>query len=100
MHLIFKRFLKTLLILPLCFLLFACSKISQKNFEKIQNNMTMDQVIAILGEPTHSENINIAGISGTSAVWKDDSHGEIDIQFLNNRVIVKAYSKPSKDDHD
>jgi hypothetical protein len=54
--------------------------------------MTMKEVIAILGEPTHSESINILGIAGTSAVWKD-KNAEIDIQFLNNMVAVKAYSK-------
>jgi hypothetical protein len=91
-HKTIKFFLKIALILPLCILLLSCSKISQKNFEKIKNNMTMDEVIAILGEPTNSENINIAGISGTSAVWKDND-AEIDIQFLNGHVIVKAYSK-------
>ena len=97
MNYVAKLLLKSLFILPLCFLLFACSKISQKNFEKIENNMTMAQVVAILGEPTNTENISVAGISGTSAVWKNDANGEIDIQFLNNRVIVKAYSKPSKE---
>ncbi|VVC76620.1 hypothetical protein AQUSIP_19430 [Aquicella siphonis] len=75
-----------------CFILLGCSKLSQENFDKIQTNMTMKEVIAILGEPTSSESINIAGISGTSAVWKD-SNAEIDIQFLNDRVTVKAYSK-------
>ncbi len=75
-----------------CVLLVACSKITQQNFDQIKNNMTMKEVIALLGEPTSSESINIAGISGTSAVWKDEN-AEIDIQFLNDRVAVKAYSK-------
>jgi len=95
MQTMFKTF-KILLILPVICLLFSCSKISQKNFEKIQNNMTMTEVIALLGEPTSTENINLAGLSGTSAVWKD-TNGEIDIQFLNSRVVVKAYSKASKE---
>lgn len=53
----------------------------------------MQEVVALLGEPTSAESINIAGISGTSAVWKDNN-AEIDIQFLNDRVTVKAFSKP------
>lgn len=83
---------KVFVALCLCLLITACSKITQTNFEKIQNNMTMKQVIAILGEPTSSESITIAGISGTSAVWKDRK-GEIDIQFLNDQVAVKSFSK-------
>ncbi len=80
-----------------CVFLVACSKITQTNFDKIKNNMAMKDVIAILGEPTNSESINIAGISGTSAVWKN-KEAEIDIQFLNDRVTVKAFSKLSNQD--
>lgn len=87
-----KSFLKTLLITFCCIALLACSKISQNNFEKIKNDMTMKQVITILGEPTSAESVNIMGISGTSAVWKD-TQAEIDIQFLNDKVAVKAFSR-------
>jgi hypothetical protein len=92
----FKQIYPTLRIVLLgllCAIIISCSKISQKNYEKINTNMTMQEVVAILGEPTNSESINIAGISGTSAVWKDQS-SEIDIQFLNDRVAVKSFSKP------
>jgi hypothetical protein len=78
----------------LLFMLFACSKVTQVNFDKIRNNMTMKDVIAILGGPTSSESVTIAGISGTSAIWKEND-AEIDIQFLNDKVTVKTYSKPS-----
>lgn len=78
--------------LCLCALILSCSKLTQNNFEKIKSNMTMKEVIAILGEPTNSESITIAGISGTSAVWKNNE-AEVDIQFLNDRVTVKTFSK-------
>jgi hypothetical protein len=91
MRYLFKS--RLLLALFFCMTLIACSKISQTNFDKINTNMTMKEVVAILGEPTSSESINIAGISGTSAVWKD-KNAEIDIQFLNDKVTVKAFSKP------
>jgi hypothetical protein len=91
---------KTILCLSLfallCTLLFACSKISQKNFDKIKNDMTMQEVVSILGEPSSAESINVVGISGTSAVWKDKD-AEIDIQFLNERVAVKSFSKLSEE---
>ena len=72
--------------------LLACSKITQNNFEKIKPNMSMQEVVTLLGEPSSSESIMIVGISGTSAVWKDEQ-AEIDIQFLNNKVTVKSFSK-------
>src|SRR5205085_7412160 len=87
-----KTIVRTFLLTSLCIFLFACSKYSQSNFEKIKDNMSMKEVIAILGEPTNSESINIMGIAGTSAVWKD-KHAEIDIQFLNDVVAVKSFSK-------
>ncbi|MBX3708558.1 MAG: outer membrane protein assembly factor BamE [Gammaproteobacteria bacterium] len=87
-----KNLLRLLLTTCLCLLILACSKLTQENFDKIKPEMTMQEVIAILGEPTSAESINIAGISGTSAVWKDN-YAEIDIQFLNDKVTVKAFSK-------
>jgi hypothetical protein len=91
------QLLKVLITLFFCIFLFACSsKVSQNNFEKIKTNMIMKEVIVILGEPTSSESVNIAGVSGTSAVWKD-SDAEIAIQFLNDRVAVKAFSKFNED---
>lgn len=86
-----KTLLQSLALALLCMLVLACSKLSQQNFDKIQTNMTMKEVIAIIGQPTSSESINVAGISGTSAVWKNKD-AEIDIQFLNDRVAVKAFS--------
>lgn len=52
----------------------------------------MNEVTAILGAPTSSESLSIAGVSGTSAVWKDKQN-EIDIQFLNDRMTVKTFGK-------
>lgn len=82
------------LITATCCLLLACSKVTQENFNKIKPNMTMKEVISILGEPTNSDSVNIAGISGTSAIWKE-KEAEIDIQFLNDKVTVKSFSKSS-----
>ncbi len=86
---------KSLLILFVVFLITSCSKVTQSNFDKIKPNMTMQEVITVLGEPTNSDSINIAGISGTSAVWQGNN-AEINIQFLNNRVTIKVFNKPNK----
>jgi hypothetical protein len=81
------------LLICFCLTLLACSRVTRTNFEKIQPGMTMQAVVAVLGEPTESEGVNFAGISGTSAVWRG-KNGEISIQFLNNRVQIKSFSQP------
>lgn len=74
-------------------LLAACgSKISAENFERIQNGMTQKEVIAILGEPTETSSVNIAGVSGGMAAWKD-GNTVISVQFLNDKVQAKQLSK-------
>jgi len=77
-----------------CVSLVSCSgsKISQANFEKIQTGMTLAQVQAILGEPTESASLDVAGFSGTGSKWQA---GEvtITIQFVNGKVIAKQLSK-------
>ena len=82
--------------LAMSLLIIACSKLTQENFSKIKLGMTMQQVTSILGEPTNVEKINIAGISGTSATWQNDE-AQIDIQFLNEQVTVKAFSRHKKE---
>ena len=74
------------------FLLVACSKINSANFEQIKPGMTMAQVVKILGEPTSVESVNIAGISGTSASWKNHD-ATVVIQFFNDQVGIKTFSK-------
>jgi hypothetical protein len=91
-----KYVAKVLAIFVISVTLVACSKISQKNFDKIQPNMSMSDVIAILGNPSSSDSMMISGISGTSAVWKDEN-AEINIQFLNNKMVVKSFSKEKGD---
>jgi hypothetical protein len=90
-----KSIFKILFLMVICFLLFACSRITQENFEKIKPGMTSKEVMAILGEPTSSDSVNIAGVSGTASIWKD-RHAEIDIQFLNDKVLVKFFNKANE----
>ncbi|OGT57726.1 MAG: hypothetical protein A3F14_04880 [Gammaproteobacteria bacterium RIFCSPHIGHO2_12_FULL_43_28] len=83
---------KLFAILCLCLAMTACSRITQDNFNKVRPNMTMQEVTAILGTPTSSESIDIGGISGTSAIWEKDDI-QITIQFLNDKVLLKNFSK-------
>ena len=84
-------------VLAVCFAisLAACgSKVTAERFSEIQYEMTQDQVYAILGEPTHSSSINIAGLSGTIATWEDPgADTKITIQFFNERVKIKNLAK-------
>lgn len=86
-----KNIIKTALVISMCLMLAACNRVSQRNFDKIQSSMTMQQVTQILGEPTNSDSVMIAGVSGTSAVWSDGKN-EITIQFLNGKVFFKTFS--------
>ena len=80
----------SLLILSLA-LLGCNSKINQENYQKIQNGMTLEEVKAILGEPTDVQTAGIGGLSGTSAVWKNKEGAKIDIKFVNNKVQLKTF---------
>lgn len=84
---------KCLLLMSLFVVLIACTKVTQENYTKLQVGMSMQQVIAILGEPTDSKSADIMGVSVTSADWKSQGV-EIDIQFLNDQVEIKSFSKP------
>jgi len=87
-------------LVPVIVLLFvtlaACgSKINQANFDKIEAEMTEEEVQRILGEPTESSSLNIGGLSGASSTWTDEE-ATISIQFFNGKVKVKEFSKPGK----
>ena len=71
----------------------ACgSKISAENFERIRTGMTQKEVAAILGEPTETSAVSIAGLSGGMATWRD-GNTEISVQFLNDKVQAKQLSR-------
>jgi hypothetical protein len=73
----------------------ACgSKVNESNYTKIEIDMTEEQVRSLLGTPTDSSGINVAGLSGTSSKWVS-KEGTINVQFLNGKVKAKAFSKPS-----
>jgi len=78
-----------------CVLLVACSRVTQANFDKIKPNMNMSEVVAIIGEPTSTQNITIAGIKTiVSALWQG-RNAEISIQFMNGHVFTKFFNLSS-----
>ena len=57
--------------------------------------MAQKDVIALLGEPTETSNVSIAGLSGGMATWRDGST-MISVQFVNDKVQGKQLSRESK----
>ena len=74
-------------------LLAACSKVTQENFARIQDGMSEQEVIAILGSPTESTSASALGISGTSSKWAG-SDAVITVRFVNGKRALKSYDKP------
>lgn len=86
--------LALVLLLALALSLAACgTSYDQETYDKIKINMSLKEVIAIMGEPSESKGMSLGGMSGTSATWKDDN-GTITLQFVNGKVKVKTFTKP------
>ena len=89
-----KNLGKTAATVVLAIFLTACgSPINQQNYDKIQNDMTLEQVTAILGPASESQSAGVGPLSGTQAVWKDKSGFTITILFVNDKVKMKNSSK-------
>ena len=74
------------------FLLVGCTRLTQENYNKIEEGMAYQDVLTILGEPTESKSIGIGPLSGTAATW-DDGTTRISIKFLNEKVQLKSLEK-------
>lgn len=85
---------RTVLLLLLLALAACGSKVNESNYAKIEIDMTEEQVTSLLGAPSESSSMNVAGLSGTSSKWVA-KEGTINVQFLNGKVKAKAFSKPS-----
>jgi hypothetical protein len=86
--------MRTLLLALALALLAACSKVTQENFARVQEGMSEQEVIALLGEPTESNSVNVLGISGTTSRWVSGDT-EIVIRFVNGQVALKRFDRPA-----
>lgn len=77
----------------LVLLLAACSKVSEENFARIDEGMTEEQVMAILGKPTKASSVSVLGVSGTTARWVGNG-ATITVRFVNGKVALKSFDKP------
>lgn len=87
-----RRFL--LALLAAC-LIAACSRVTQENFLKIQDGMSEEEVIALLGRPTESNSVNVLGVSGTASRWVGGD-AVITVRFVNGKVALKSFDKPGQ----
>jgi hypothetical protein len=83
------------LALALLLVLAACSKVNQENFAKIQDGMSEEQVIAILGKPSESTSVNVLGVQGTSARWVSGD-ATITVRFVGGKAALKTFDQPPK----
>ncbi len=68
-----------------------CSRINQSNFDKVEDGMTYEEVVRILGEPKDQKSVGVGPLSASTAEWRD-GEAVISIQFLNGKVKVKSFS--------
>jgi hypothetical protein len=73
-----------------CLLLTGCDRVTRENYAKIQNGMTMDEVVAILGEPIETASVGIGPLEATTAQWKGKK-GMVSIQFVDQKVRIKRF---------
>lgn len=84
--------MRTLIALGLALTLVACSKVTQENYARIQNGMTEQEVVALLGNATESGSVSVLGVSGGSSKWVDKDV-VISIQFVNGEVVGKSFDR-------
>jgi len=88
-----KQMIRIASVVVLAIFLAACGKkLTQENFNKIDNGMPYADVVKILGEPQSSEGGGAFGITAGTSVWRDDTH-QVTIVFLNEKVTSKAFSE-------
>ena len=83
---------RPLLALLVALLMVACSKVNQENFLKVQEGMSEEEVISLLGRPTESNSVNVLGVSGTASRWVAGDT-EVTVRFVNGKVAFKSFDK-------
>lgn len=65
------------------------SRLTAENCSKIVDDMTLEQVTAILGPPTDNKTIGVGPLSATTVTW-EDQHMKINVKFLNDKSGLKT----------
>ncbi len=77
--------MKAYLVLPviLATFLFGCSKLTQKNYDKLKTGMAFDEVEAILGKPTSCSE----AIFTRNCTWGTEKRN-VAVVFVGGKVIL------------
>src|SRR3954468_21832656 len=84
--------LAALVALLAALLIAACSKVNQENFLKVQEGMSEEEVISLLGRPAASNSVNVLGVSGPASRWVAGDTA-ITVRFVNGKVAFKSFDK-------
>jgi len=68
------------------------SNVNEENFARIEDGMTEQQVIDLLGTPTETSSMGALGVSGSAAVWTEGD-ARISVQFVNGKVRLKQFDR-------
>ncbi|PTQ71169.1 outer membrane protein assembly factor BamE [Pseudomonas sp. GV071] len=77
--------LRRFLLLSVCVLITACSKVNQDNYSKITVGMNKAEVENLLGTPS-----DCSGALGLSSCTWGDKERYISIQYAGDKVVVFA----------
>ncbi len=82
-------------------LLAACTQpVSRAQFDRVENNMSFDDVVRILGNPKDLNSIDLGplgglgGLESAEAVWQSNKAMAY-VRFVNGQVTVKSW-QPSE----
>jgi hypothetical protein len=81
-------------LLVLTLALAACTKVTQENYQKVEEGMTEEQVIALLGKPAETNSVSVLGVSGTVSRWVAGD-AVITVRFVNGKAGIKSFDKPT-----
>ena len=86
-----RRLILSITLTALALLLLAgCDRVTRENYAKIENGMTMEQVVKILGEPKDYDSIGVGPLEAATARW-EGKEGAISIQFVAQKVQIKRF---------
>jgi len=98
------KFIWVLILILLTVLISNCSesnnRVTRDNYEQIKGDLTEQEIIAILGEPTEMSDKVTRGdpnLMWQKMIWRNSNTGDfIDIQFIGGQVQLHFYGNSNE----